>query len=321
MWLNIQSHSQIKNAFNKIETMIKKIINSILNKFRKIDYVFPYVNASDEKWREEHDKIIGKPLDIARYRDPGTLELYIQLLYKNMPWLNKIFIILADKSNIPEFLKKYKKVKVVRHSEFIPSMFLPTYNSGTIESFLHRIPKLSEYFIYGNDDVYTIKPLNPDDFFDFQTGQIKLTVKMKKYDPIRRSCDSLRKSCATKLLKQPDVKFVPVQTHILSPYRKSLYQQAFNEYEDVILNSCTRTRVNSQNICQYFFGYWLYLHNMLMPSSIKGVSKVISQRFTKVKDLFDNQVVCINDSKLVSGDNYKKLWSIFKIKLIASLKK
>ena len=60
---------------------------------------------------------------------------------------------------------------------------------------------------------------------------------------------------------------------------------------------------------------------MIMPSSIKGVSKVISQRFTKVKDLFDNQVVCINDSKLVSGDNYKKLWSIFKIKLITSLKK
>ena len=41
----------------------------------------------------------------------------------------------------------------------------PVFNSHAIESSLHRIPGLSENFIYLNDDVYVRKPVQPEHFF------------------------------------------------------------------------------------------------------------------------------------------------------------
>ena len=43
--------------------------------------------------------------------------------------------------------------------------YLPTYNSHTIELNLHRIPGLSENFVYFNDDVFLIRPVTPQHFF------------------------------------------------------------------------------------------------------------------------------------------------------------
>jgi hypothetical protein len=42
---------------------------------------------------------------------------------------------------------------------------LPTFNSNVIESYLHRLPGLSERFLYFNDDYYLGAPLAPTDLF------------------------------------------------------------------------------------------------------------------------------------------------------------
>jgi hypothetical protein len=42
---------------------------------------------------------------------------------------------------------------------------LPTFNSQAIESRLHRIPGLSEHFLYLNDDVFLGRPVPPEMFF------------------------------------------------------------------------------------------------------------------------------------------------------------
>lgn len=57
------------------------------------------------------------------------------------------------------------RLRIVRQSEFVPREFLPTFSSITIEHFLWRIPGLSEYFLYANDDMMFGKPLSPDFFF------------------------------------------------------------------------------------------------------------------------------------------------------------
>jgi hypothetical protein len=56
-------------------------------------------------------------------------------------------------------------VNIIKHSDFIPSHFLPTFNSATIECFLHRIKSLSNFFIYGNDDTYIMNTCYESDFF------------------------------------------------------------------------------------------------------------------------------------------------------------
>ena len=53
---------------------------------------------------------------------------------------------------------------------------LPTYSSPAIESHLHRIPGLSKWFLYLNDDVMLGQNVWPQDFFTAQGGQKVSTV-------------------------------------------------------------------------------------------------------------------------------------------------
>ncbi len=48
---------------------------------------------------------------------------------------------------------------------------LPTYSSPAIEAHLHRIPGLSQNFIYLNDDVMFGEEVWPEDFYTLQRGQ------------------------------------------------------------------------------------------------------------------------------------------------------
>lgn len=60
-----------------------------------------------------------------------------------------------------------KRTRVVTHEQtFRDVKNLPTFNSNAIESNLHRIPGLSECFLYMNDDMFLGAPVRPAHFFD-----------------------------------------------------------------------------------------------------------------------------------------------------------
>ena len=50
------------------------------------------------------------------------------------------------------------------HTDFIPSCYLPTFNSVTIETCLWRIPYITPIFVEWNDDMFAIKDTRPEDF-------------------------------------------------------------------------------------------------------------------------------------------------------------
>lgn len=54
---------------------------------------------------------------------------------------------------------------------FVNQSHLPTYSSPAIEAHIHRIPGLSDNFIYLNDDVMFGEEVWPEDFFTNQQGQ------------------------------------------------------------------------------------------------------------------------------------------------------
>src|SRR5699024_7876638 len=60
---------------------------------------------------------------------------------------------------------EYSKLTIIDHQEIIPKEYLPTFNSQVLELNLHRIPNLSDQFIYFNDDVFLINDTVPEDFF------------------------------------------------------------------------------------------------------------------------------------------------------------
>ena len=53
----------------------------------------------------------------------------------------------------------------MNHQDFIPEHYLPTFSSRPIELNLHRIPSLSNHFVYFNDDMYLSKDVQKRDFF------------------------------------------------------------------------------------------------------------------------------------------------------------
>ncbi|HWH27089.1 MAG TPA: stealth family protein [Pseudolysinimonas sp.] len=135
-----------------------------------IDMVFSWVDGTDVEFQRERARrmgsyVVGEGDDSeARFRQIDELKFALRSVYVYAPWIRNIFIV--TDSPRPVWLAEHPRVRVVRSSEFFadPS-HLPTYNSHAVEAQLHRIPGLSEYFLYSNDDMFIGRPIYPDLFY------------------------------------------------------------------------------------------------------------------------------------------------------------
>ena len=66
--------------------------------------------------------------------------------------MENVFLLVSGETQVPSWVDR-SVVNVVLHKDIIPERFLPTFNSTTIEMFMHRIPGLGEEFLYFNDDM------------------------------------------------------------------------------------------------------------------------------------------------------------------------
>lgn len=131
-----------------------------------IDAVVSWVDGADPKWLAERNQYATTDMHKAaeRYRDWEILRYWFRSLDQYAPWIRKVFFVTWG--HYPAWLEtECPKLQIVRHDEFIPKDYLPTYSSRVIELNLHRIPGLSEQFIYFNDDMFIGKPVKETDFF------------------------------------------------------------------------------------------------------------------------------------------------------------
>lgn len=133
-----------------------------------IDVVIMWVDGTDPSWLKEKLKHStgGSTIDdsINRYRDWDNLQYIFRGIEKFMPWVRKIHFVTYG--HVPSWLDlKHEKLDIVKHEDFIPSGYLPTFSSHPIELNLHRIKGLSEKFILFNDDMFVLRPVNPEFFF------------------------------------------------------------------------------------------------------------------------------------------------------------
>ena len=133
----------------------------------KIDFVLIWVDGGDTKWQKERNKYAGKdPEDLAdyRYRDWENLKYWFRGVEKFAPWVNNIYFVTCG--HYPKWLNlNHPKLKFIKHEEYIPEEYLPTFNSHTIELNLHRIKGLSDKFVYFNDDMFLTDSVEKVDFF------------------------------------------------------------------------------------------------------------------------------------------------------------
>lgn len=140
-----------------------------------IDAVYTWVDGADPAWQARKATALAentwldgmRPLSAndSRYASRDELRYSLRALHCFAPWVRHIFLVTDDQ--VPAWLDtEHPRITVVSHREiFGATGTLPSFNSQAIESRLHRIPGLSEHFLYLNDDVFLGRPASPEMFF------------------------------------------------------------------------------------------------------------------------------------------------------------
>jgi hypothetical protein len=139
-----------------------------------------------------------------------------------------------------------------------------------IESFIHHIPNLSEYYIYLNDDMMLLQPYNYDVFFDkegrpiesrelspitsFFTPPSTEPLEQFSFNDMIRWNNSLLNNMIRKDVWGKEKSFSNshyISQHVPSPFRKSwrkelevFFQKNLPEYYETTLSSRTRSTYN-----------------------------------------------------------------------------
>lgn len=163
------------------DTKYEKLDN--MNDF-PIDIVYTWVDDSDENWlRKKNNALKNYKLSLTTESCSGRFEDHNELLFSlrsvdlYMPWVRNIFIVTDNQ--IPSWLDlSNPKIKIIDHKDIFPSYIKrPIFNATLIEFFIHKIPTLSEKFIYFNDDFIINKSLTKKDFFTEEGKPIRFCYK------------------------------------------------------------------------------------------------------------------------------------------------
>jgi len=289
-----------------------------------IDVVFTWVDNTDKQWQRKYEynkansdyAIISQyAMDSARFDNHNELFYSIKAVEKYLPWVRKIYVITDN--HIPSWINEVPKITIVDHKEIIDNQYLPTFNSHVIEAFLHRIPDLSENFIYFNDDVFVAKALDKEHFFSANSiGSLFVSAKnlytmQKKGVETPTLKASLRSVELLKRYYPYDIKNSLVHTYF--PLKKSGYEKAWNLFEKEIrefLPSKFRG-YNDLNMASFLVPWLLYCEAKAIEKidicyyfNIRSRHAVTRyEKLLKLKNSNDSpHSFCANDFKSDSGN-------------------
>lgn len=140
----------------------------------QIDIVYTWVDPNNEDWLKKKNRHVSKKNSYSNHgcRYDSSLE---ELKY-SLRSLDKYFgkyvrkIFLITNNSIPRFIRRDRSdIYVINYETLLGH---ESYSSITIESVIHRIPGLSEYYLYFNDDFILLKPLRISDLIDSSNGKL-----------------------------------------------------------------------------------------------------------------------------------------------------
>lgn len=301
-----------------------------------IDIVILWVDGSDPAWVEEKSKYAPPAAkdssSLNRYRDWGLLPYWFRGVEKFAPWVRRIHFVTWG--HVPEFLNlDAPKLHVVRHDQFIPGEYLPTFSSHTIEMNIHRIPDLAEHFIYFNDDMFLLRPGKAEDFFrdglpctyggeepwifrgevgvwahaaannlgvinaHFSKRQAVADHGKKYVDKRYRWQDNIRTLALEKLFPDHFTGFRNL--HAPAAYRKKTFEEVW-EAEPALLDSTCRDKFrSSSNVNQWVCLWWQVASGRFAPGMtdnlVTGISPETIDFLCRAIEGQENHMVCLND--------------------------
>lgn len=265
-----------------------------------MDVVITYVDGLDPLWQKDYERVVGKSILEKRFRDWGTLKYLLRGIEKNIKDVGNVYLAVARESQIPEWVDR-GNLKIVLHSDFIPAEFLPVFNSCAIEMYLHRIPGLSERFLYFNDDTFPVRPVSEEDLFPGGKPVVHMSPMLfclgnNFRSTVRRSSEAARKAAG---LRKVPYSLRP--QHTVTPMLKSCCEEAFAAAQPDVLRSMTPLRTNG-NCCQYLYSVYTHYKGLTVNKRIsnKHFSLALAKMDRIGEFLSDptHQFVCINDVEM-----------------------
>lgn len=266
------------------------------------DIVITWVDGSDPEWLSEKRKYRSEdPADDAdkRYREWGLLKYWFRCIDKNASWARMIHFVTWG--HVPEWLDTSNpRLHIVKHEDFMPESARPCFNSALIERYLHRIPDLSEQFIYFNDDMYLLGKCGEDFFFKngsprdmlafqpvvanpsnpvmshhFMNNSLVLSRHFDKRENVRKQPGAYFHPGYPalyffyNLLELGFPKFTGFYTvHSASPMLKSVMEEVWKSEEEY-LRSLDRNRFRDDtDVNQYLFREWGKLSGRFVPANV-----------------------------------------------------
>ena len=300
----------------------------------EIDFVITWVDMGDPKWKADFTKYAGKidnsknSFSEARFRDYGFLKYWFRGVEKFAPWVRKIHFVTCGQK--PEWLDENNpKIHLVNHEDFIPKQFLPCFNSTSIEMHLHKIPDLSEHFVYFNDDFFIINTVEKERFFKnglpcdiaafrqnwggsqwakriknnvriinkhFDKKEVMLRFHDKWYNKIYG-----KKARLNYLLKYYP-KFVTLRTpHNAQPYLKSTFEDIWAVEKERLMETSTHRFRSLADLTPELFRTWQICQGNFEPYNTYNDTKMFplvikpKQAITAIKNQ-SYKLVCLNDN-------------------------
>ena len=319
-----------------------------------IDFVVTWLDSSDEVWQKEYFKYKGEystgDQSESRFRNWDFFRFWFRAVEKYAPWVNNIYLV--TNGTYPKWINNHNpKLVLVNHKDYIPVQFLPTFNSCTIELHMHRIPGLSEHFVYFNDDCFINGHIDPDYYFrkglpcdnnketilntpiydkDFKFGIYPslltnigvINANFNRWITVK---SSLKKwfgphlgiqGILTSVMLGRQRRFVGFNwRHLEQPFLKSIFEEAWEKSNDILEKSCTRFR-EEITINPYFFRYWQFASNRFYPMKFNRSKQFRVRRYKAqaIVDAINNEQiksVCINDTTFCSHEDYLYLKDLF----------
>ncbi|NLH44765.1 MAG: hypothetical protein GX451_01255 [Acholeplasmataceae bacterium] len=304
-----------------------------------IDFVITWVDGNDSEWQEEKLKYLPKRNLYGndknfRYRDWDNLQYWFRAVEKFTPWVRKIHFVTYG--HLPKWLNIYNpKLAVVKHSDFIPAKYLPTFSPRPIELNIHRIHDLADRFVYFNDDMFIIKPMLKTDFF-YKGLPTDFCISSKLHSPTKGDFTAYAKINNLCLLnsnfdknKQMHNFFLkwmsPIyginalrnlifygqhhfngfaNNHLSFSYTRKTFEDVWRKEEEILDETCKNKFRSKMDVNQWLMRYWQLATGNFAPCPRSYKGKVFEVR-GGIEDNYDlyyaieNQkyrIVCINDN-------------------------
>ena len=228
-----------------------------------VDVVIAWVDGRDPEHRAKRKRYLAdpggdaKPERVAlierRFSDNDEIRFCLRSIRNYAPWARTIWLVTDNQvpAEIDRRKTERENIRIVDHREIFRGyeQFLPTFNSYAIETMLWRIEGLADRFLYFNDDMMLVGPVEPTDFFS-NDGKVILRGRWNnwKEQPPERGISFFgsNKLLGAEMLGYTSEHFFGC-AHVLYPMLRRAMEELFDQFKPAFLaNAAYRFRNRKQ---------------------------------------------------------------------------